>query len=194
MSIGSCENKTILKLCDRKRPIYKSRIFNHNWIQLLYYITALIHSQKTFFLKGSLFLKLHFCVFLRPWVVNSFGQTSCCYYYRQQTQLSRQEQRQSHKWRHANLTWHVTMMSRSLSRGLCVTMMRWGSQREAGDWGWSLATGRGESMTRIIKRGSFKINEFLLVALIKSTPKQLGVGMETSNVETVRGKVWPIRQ
>ena len=60
MSIGSCENKTILKLCDRKRPIYKSRIFNHNWIQLLYYITALIHSQKTFFLKGSLFLKLKF--------------------------------------------------------------------------------------------------------------------------------------
>lgn len=34
-------------------------IFNHNWIQLLlHYITALIHSPETYFLKGSLLLKL----------------------------------------------------------------------------------------------------------------------------------------
>ena len=127
------------------------------------YITTIIHSPKKYFWKGPLFPE--FCAFLRlicVLIVNTFGQTSCCYYYRQQTQWSRP--RFTSKWRHADLTWHVTLMSRSVSRGLSVTKMRRGDR--GGLW-WDIQTGAQRIHDMLIKRGAS--NEFLHVALIKST-------------------------
>ena len=55
----------------------------------LIYITTRIHSSKKYFCKRSLFPQSFAHSQICVLVVNTFGQTSCCYYYRQQTQWSR---------------------------------------------------------------------------------------------------------
>ena len=124
------------------------------------YITTIIHSPKKYFCKRSLFPQtfahfsdmrfscIHFwtnILLLLLQTANTMVETKC------------------HKWRRADLTWHVTMMSRSVSRGLCVTKM-WRGDR-GGLW-WD-RDGAQRIHDMLIKRGAS--NEFLHVALIKST-------------------------
>ena len=145
-------------------------IFNHNWIQLLYYITALIHSPETYFLKGSLFLKLKLLRISQALSRKHFWTNILLLLL--QTANTMVETR---AW--ARVTSGVTQIWRDTSRWChdhchAASVSRWCDEETRG----KLETRGGLSgdwaqKTRdvIIKRGAFKTNEFLHVALIKTT-------------------------
>ena len=118
---------------------------------------SFIHRRNTF--GNGLFFP-EFCAFLRPWVVNTFGQTSCCYYYRQQTKWSQVASRKSDVTRHDDVTISVT-------RPLCHEDAKRILEETGGGLWWHRDWAQRIHDMLIIKRGAF--NEFLHIALIKST-------------------------
>ena len=115
---------------------------------------SFIHQRHTFW-KGSLFLKLKFLRISQALSCKHFGQTSSCYYYRQQTQWSRREHgpesqvasRKSDVTRHDDVTISVT-------RPLChddAMRIPEGSRRPGVVW-WLSA----ENPWRDHKKGSLK--------------------------------------